>query len=124
MDSYTAKNKILSRKNKLSKTSLQADYDARQAVMLSMTVFLGLDLLRTTEEDPNRNEFLRSIAKWSMPGLAVLLKNCVIARKQLRKEAFSKEVRHRPFVVELIGDDIFIDTLFSTSTVERIKNQR
>ena len=58
-----------------------------------------------------------------MPGLAVLFKNCVIARKQLRREAFSKEVRHRPFVVELIDDDIFIDSLFSTSTVERIKNQ-
>ena len=123
LDPFCAKDEISTKMHQLSSKSILADYEARQAVMSSMSVFLGLDLIRSTEADSDRNEFLRSIAKWSIPGLASLLKACVKARRQLRKEAFGGEVRNRPFVVELIDDEIFIDSLFSKTTVDRIKSQ-
>ena len=62
------------------------------------------------------------IAKWFLPGFMALVKNCILARKQLWKETFGTDARGRPFVKELINDEVFIDLLFSPSTVERRKD--
>ena len=79
---------------------------------MSLSGFLGLDLIRSIRSDPNLNALLLSIAMWFFPGFLSLVKTCVRKRKQLGK---------KPFVKELINDNVFIDTLFSPATVEKIK---
>ena len=67
--------------------------------------------MSSVKDDANWNEFLRSIAKCAMPGFFTLVKNCVRVKKQLRKEAFTSEAGNKPFVMELIEAEVFIDFL-------------
>ena len=76
-------------------------------------------MVRSAESNLNRNDLMLSIARWFLPGFMALVKNCMRARKQLRKEAFGTDARGKPFVKELIDDEVFIDHLFSPSTVEK-----
>ena len=121
MDPKAAKKQLSGRLNELKSKTLTEDYEARKAVLSSFSVFLGLDLMISVEDDANQNEFLRAIAMWAMPGFLTLVKSCVWIRKQLRREALSSEARNKPFVMELIEAEVFIDTIFSPTTVDKIK---
>ena len=48
--------------------AIKKDFNAREAVLSSISGFLGLDLLRSVESDSNRNDFLLSFAIWFIPG--------------------------------------------------------
>ena len=105
----------------MSPKTIKEDYDARQAVLLSLFGFLGLDMIRSVKNEPDLIALVISIARWFFPGFLSLVKSCIWISKQLRKEAIGTEARKKPFVKELIEDKGFIDTLFSPATVEKIK---
>ena len=107
VEAKAAKLQLTSGLNELSSKSITDDFEARKAVMSSLSGFLGLDTLISVENDANRNEFLRAIARWHLPGLFTLVKTCVRARKSLRKEAFASSARNKPYVMELIEEDFF-----------------
>ena len=54
--------------------------------------------------------------------MSTLVKACVWARKVLRKEALASSARGKPYVIVLIEEDIFSETFFSQTVVDRIKS--
>ena len=104
----------------LPSKELKADYEARLTFLHAISGFLSLDLIKSVRDDSALRDMICTTARLFYPAAQVLLKACVKARINLRRQAFSQEARRGDIVKNLLTDDILCNTLFPESAKEKI----